>query len=180
MLKFIFTRMTLVSVVVLALLGALGWATNVRAKPEFRARPLASAAEAAQAALSYTQTYMHVLSGAPTVVYAQVVTGAELPTLGLPALSADQPLMLVIVQGDIDITGAWPGSGAGQTRYAYIDYVFDVQTGLPLLMQGELAGAVLKRAQNPAERLEAVTLPIPVGTPWPAGAVAPTVVPGEK
>jgi hypothetical protein len=129
-------------------------------------------------ALEYTHRKMHILSGSPKVVYVQPVTGDILPGLGIPEIKSMHPLMLVIVKGDIDISGAWPRSIQGSSQYNYINYVFDLEEGEPVAILAELDNVVLRRLLNPSERITDVPEPPdPLSQPLPEGTLEPTVVP---
>lgn len=149
-------------------LVAIALAGGASAEPTFRAVRLSPNAPdgVAKAALSYTRAYMRVLSGVPEVVYVGPVNSAGLPGVGLQEMDSPNPLVLAIVKADVDIAGAFPMSVIdADTRYNYVCYVFDCETGLPMQIYAERNGDVLRRVLNPAERLNPPKPPPPEGNP---------------
>lgn len=95
-----------------------------------------------QHALALTRQRSVRIEGTPKVVLARRVMTAELPKLGLgefPNLDLARPLMLVILEGNFDLSGVFreaePGNGGIKTsrRYYSIAYLYDLCTGLPTL-----------------------------------------------
>lgn len=129
-------------------------------------------------AIEYTQRKMNVLSEDLQVVHSQSIAGEALAPLGLPEVKSNHSLMLVIVRGDVDISGAWPGANQGDTRYKYLNYVFDLEEGEPIAILAELDDDVLSRVLDPSLRITNIPKPPePLAEPVSDGAIEPTVKP---
>ena len=137
--------------------------------------------EAGDFAIEYTRRKMNVLSENLQVLHTQSIASEDLPPLGFPEVKSNHPLVLVIIRGDIDISGAWPGAGQGNTRYPYINYVFDLEEGEPVAVLAELNDDILKRALDPSLRITDIPQPPePISEPLPDGSVEPTIEPPES
>lgn len=162
--------------------------------PEYRAAyttllaPLvgASAQDVAQRAIEFSRANFRSVNGTPEVKLARPVLASQLPSLGLygvPYADNDPPLMLVILHGDFDIAGGFPGWDRNITpgrkiQVSHVAYVFDLRLGAPTLIATSPRGGRFRQALNdPSLPLD----PTPVAAPpLPAGYAltpAPTAPP---
>jgi len=104
-----------------------------------------------KAAIEYTNVRFRIVSGTPEVRVSRPVAASELPALGLTSvdrmLSKSVPLGLVVLKGDFDLTGGFPGyTSERNLRIQYIAYVIDLETGLPISWQTARTGGALRLA----------------------------------
>ncbi|MBI3976655.1 MAG: hypothetical protein HY331_00575 [Chloroflexi bacterium] len=123
----------------------------------FKNRSLVGAtpAEVAEYALAGVRANMRIVSGTPQVLLARAVKASELPSLGIPFPSDweddNPPLMLVIIHGDIDVTGYFLGMGKPlppRKGGMYIAFVYDLRAGMPTLTLTSGAGGKFRIALN--------------------------------
>jgi hypothetical protein len=146
-------------------------------------------------------------SGNPVVLLSHPLTSsADLPPLGIDPPSfvcAEPPLALVILRGNFDINGAFPGGRLAQTadRYPlthFVAFVMDLRAGLPAVMEFGVTGGKFRRALNdptlPEEPKADVNTIRQVGevpavavTPFPTtvatcayGSIVPTAAPPKR
>ncbi len=139
--------------------------------------------EAGDFTVAYTRRKMNVLSENLKIMHMQPITSEDLSPLGFPEVKSNHPLALVIIKGDVDISGAWPGADQGNTRYTHINYVFDLEEGEPIAVLAELNDDILKRALDPSLRLRLTDIPRPpepISEPLPDGVVEPTIKPPDS
>jgi uncharacterized protein YjbI with pentapeptide repeats len=111
-----------------------------------------------QYALETTKLRVRNFRGTPKVVLARRVSARELPTLGFGGsnIDRDRPLMLVIIDGDFDITGLRPGFGdrygtsRQPRRYYSIAYVYDLCVGAPTLTTASPRPGGFRQAMKPS------------------------------
>lgn len=160
--------------------------------------------EVEQVALDYTLARFKVLSGTPNVVVTRRATTNDLSSLGFPTDrydSEDNPLMLIVLKGDFDVTNM--GRRANSKWHKQVDYIvylFDLRAGVPTLTQTSAKGGILRNLLNdpslpddPVANPEALeqlkrmnlpkAIPIPPEQPparkLPYGSTAPHVVPSK-
>lgn len=120
----------------------------------------ASPQQVKQAALDYTHARIHVKSGTPEVVLSQSFANKDLYTIGLSEIGSNQPdVAVVVVKGDFDITGAWPGSSLGDTSRKYMTYVFERETGKPVEMIATNDDRYVQNALHPDKSNAKAALP---------------------
>ncbi len=171
-------RTSLLSLAFLAAALATGASVPAQGRPEFRAVPLScdDAQLVAEQALKYTQATMHIMSGTPQAIWSGLVPDSS--GWGVPCGSAgENSVWLVVVKGDINTCGAWPDFGCGNSRVNYVDYFFDLLTGAPFGMAGEMQPDTLSGVLDPSKRPIEPVPPVPMGSTLPRGMIAPTVVP---
>jgi hypothetical protein len=95
--------------------------------------------------------------GVPELLLARSITYEEIPTLGLgcpPPITTieEPPLMLAILKGEFDLTGAGPGFGRGDSprlgEKQYVMLLFDVWAARPMVIISSETGDILKKALN--------------------------------
>jgi uncharacterized protein YjbI with pentapeptide repeats len=141
--------------------------------------PQATPEVVARHALALTRQRSARIEGTPRVVLARRVMTAELPKLGLgefPKLALDRPLMLVILEGNFDLSGVFQttenGNGGIKTlrRYYSIAYVYDLCAGLPTLTADSPRKQGFQQAllapQPPPESFQSVCRPSQVVPGW--------------
>jgi hypothetical protein len=87
-------------------------------------------------AIEWTQKHYRVVSGIPKALLARSVTSRDLPALGLGTINTmaeEPPFMLVILQGDFDMSNMWAyrNNPPGGSRVSYVAYLFDLWAGVP-------------------------------------------------
>ncbi len=171
-------RTSLLTLALVAVVLMTGTSVPAQGRPEFRAVPLScdDAQLVAQQALRFTQTYMHIVGGTPEVIWSGLVPDSS--GWGVPCVTAgENSVWLVVLRGDIDVCGAWPGSCYGDPGHNYVDYFFDLQTGFPFGMAGEAQPDILAGVLDPSKLPVLPEPPVPMGSTLPRGAIAPTVMP---
>ncbi len=105
-----------------------------------------------QVAIDYTQARFKVLSGASNVVVVRKPTTNDFSALGFPTDEyepQDNPLMLVVVKGDFEVSNMRGGANSKwHRRVAYIAYLFDLRAGVPTLTQTSAKGGILRELLN--------------------------------
>jgi len=79
-------------------------------------------------ALEITSELFPSITGTPEVLYADTVTSADFPLLGLSQRNfngGEPPLAYVLVEGDFDVSGFKGGMGIDRAKY--IAYLFDMR-----------------------------------------------------
>lgn len=108
--------------------------------------------EVGQVALNYTSARFKVLSGTPNVVVARKPTINDLSALGFPTNEydpEDNPLMLVVLKGDFDVSNIRGRANSKWHRQVeYIAYLFDLRAGVPTLTQTSAKGGILRKLLN--------------------------------
>jgi len=114
----------------------------------------ATSSDVAQRAIALTNARFRRVTGPVTVALSRRVLPSELPRLGFQNLGlrdSDTQLQLVVLQGDFDAQGAFPGwSNKNNAPMAarYVTYVYDLRAGAPLLIQTSRAGEGLRQVLN--------------------------------
>ena len=170
----IVASLALIAGLALLIMSGGAQAQDNTAKP----RPLtnANADEVAQLALNYTQNQFRVVSGVPAVLLARRVSSKDLPSLGIAGLdylTADEPLMLVIMRGDFDVSNMI-GHTADEpaSRVGYIAYLYDLWAGTPTAIMTSPNGGRFRTALNDPNLPE--DLPV---TPAQSAGMAPVTGP---
>lgn len=186
------TRVKMLALVGLVTLGGLGLAGYIdaqvgEAQSAFRPRPLigASREEIGQHAVDQLKVTAKSVDGAPQVVLTRPVTTAELPALGLQGFGTiwerceEPPLVLVVLQGDFDVTGRVKG----QSKVKYVAYVYDLSTGMAPFTAWSGDGTGLKKALNdpsqPDDPRDLAPAAAAVQAPRPAASPSPLPPPGS-
>jgi hypothetical protein len=89
-----------------------------------------------------------------TVALSRRVLPSALPGLGLQNLGlrdADTQLQLIVLQGDFDAQGAFPGwfnKDNSPMSARYVTYVYDLRAGAPMFVRTSRAGEGLRQVLN--------------------------------
>jgi hypothetical protein len=182
------------------LFGSYAHAQTVSSPNMFRPHSLLSAspAEVGAYAVDYTSAHYPPLSGVPQPILVRSVAAAALPAIGLAKIGfagEEPPLTLAIVHGDFDLRSGVRtrlDPATWHWRVGYIAYVFDLDAGVPTLMQTSQNGGDFRQALNdpnlpddipvvPPGFAHRQAVPMPAMAPPsshdPYGSLAPPVAP---
>jgi len=105
-----------------------------------------------QVAVEYTRARFKVNSGTPNVIVARKPTINDLSALGFSNEEydpQDNPLMLVVLKGDFDVSNMHRRYNAKRHKQVnYIAYLFDLRAGGPTFIQTSAKGGILRNLLN--------------------------------